>query len=485
MRVSFWNKAQGRPSLGFHGRDAMRCFALLLAFFFAPFAHAAEPLTVGFADVDITPALGAKPVYLAGFGQNRKATKIHDPLMARAVVLAHGKQKIALVSVDVVGLFLPTVERIREKLPGFNYVLFSATHNHEGPDTLGLWGPNPLASGVDAEYLERLEASCVKAVQKADEARKPAVVRIGSATAPELLRDARLPEVKHDELVVVAFRDPKTGAPLGILVQWNCHPETLDSTNKEITADFVGYAVKHLRESQKCPVAYFTGTVGGLMTTLRLPVKDDAGRELADGSFEKADRYSKLLAGVAEKALANAAPASLTPFHVHTRSILIPVDNNLYRIAWKVGTLRRKLYHWDDEPTPKEFVETDDVSKPVAVRTEVGYLHLGDLEIAVIPGEIYPELVLGKVQDPPDPGADFPDAPIEPAIYPTMKGKRLMIVGLGNDELGYIIPKRQWDDKPPFCYGLKKAQYGEANSVGPEAAPIICRTFHDLVRCSK
>ena len=60
-------------------------------------------------------------------------------------------------------------------------------------------------------------------------------------------------------------------------------------------------------------------------------------------------------------------------------------------------------------------------------KTEVGYLKLGDLEVAVIPGEIYPELVLGKVQDPADPGADFPDAPVEPAIYAQMKGKHRMI----------------------------------------------------------
>jgi len=56
-----------------------------------------------------------------------------------------------------------------------------------------------------------------------------------------------------------------------------------------------------------------------------------------------------------------------------------------------------------------------------------------------------------------------------------------MIIGLGNDELGYILPKRQWDEKPPFCYGLKKAPYGEVNSLGPDTAPIICETFRKLV----
>jgi hypothetical protein len=71
---------------------------------------------------------------------------------------------------------------------------------------------------------------------------------------------------------------------------------------------------------------------------------------------------------------------------------------------------------------------------------------------------------------------------MEPGLYPNMPGKHKMIIGLANDELGYFIPKRQWDEKPPFCYGLKKAQYGEQNSVGPEAAPIICGEFVKLVK---
>jgi hypothetical protein len=460
----------------------MRLLLLLILTLVTSSAAVAEPLTVGFGEADLTPDLKKGPVYLAGFGKDRKATKVHDPITARAVVLADGDRRIALVSADVVGLFLPSIERIREKLPGFHYVLVSATHNHEGPDTLGLWGPNPFKSGVDPAYLKRVEEGCAEAVRKADAARKPAAVRIGTVTAPGLIRDSRLPEVKHDELVVLQFRDPATDAPLGLLVQWNCHPEVLDGKNTEITADFPYYVVKYLRERHKCPVAYFTGTVGGLMTTLHLPVKDEAGNELKDGTFAKAERYGTLVGQLADKALAKAMPLALTPFEVRTKAVLVPVDNNLYRLAWQFGTLDRQMYAWNGNPTPKEFTRSSDVAKPAAVKTEVGYLKLGELEVAVIPGEIYPELVLGKVQDPPDPGADFPDAPAEPAVYAQLRGKHRMLIGLGNDELGYFIPKRQWDVKPPFCYGLKKAQYGEENSVGPEAAPIICGVFRDLVK---
>ena len=90
--------------------------------------------------------------------------------------------------------------------------------------------------------------------------------------------------------------------------------------------------------------------------------------------------------------------------------------------------------------------------------------------------------VLDRVQDPADPGADFPDAPIEPAIYKQLKGPHRMLIGLANDEICYIIPKRQWDEKPPFCYGLTKAPYGEVNSLGPETGPLICAAFRDLVK---
>src|SRR4051812_34229973 len=95
--------------------------------------RAAEKLAIGFGECDVTPVVGKKPVYLAGFMTDRTATKIHDPIMARAVVMNDGSKTIAMVSVDVIGLFLPVVERVRGELKGIDFVLVSSTHNHEGP----------------------------------------------------------------------------------------------------------------------------------------------------------------------------------------------------------------------------------------------------------------------------------------------------------------------------------------------------------------
>ncbi len=439
-----------------------------------------EPLKAGFGEADITPEVGKNPVYLAGFGQNRKATTIHDPLKARAVVFAHAGRKVALVSLDLVGLFYDSTERVRQQLPGFTYVLLSCTHNHEGPDTLGLW--SPFQMGIDRAYLKRVEEAAVKAVRQAEAALRPVAAQIGSAVAPELLHDGRLPIVKHDELVALRLHEAGGEKPVGLVVQWNCHPETLSSKNTQVSADFVGYTVKHLEQKYRCRVVYLTGTVGGLMTSLKVEVKDDKGRALADGTFEKTERYGLLVGQLAEKALSKAKALRLAPIEARTRTLFLPVDNKSYLFAWRLGVLKRQAYLWQDDPYKAEPVAEVPAKKRICIRSEVGLLRLGELDVAAIPGEIYPELVLGKVQDPPDPGADFPKAEIEPAIYAQLRSPHRMLIGLANDEIGYIIPKRQWDEQKPYCYGLPRAQYGESNSLGPDTAPLLCRAFREVTR---
>jgi hypothetical protein len=442
----------------------------------------AGTLQVGIGEVDITPAIvKGKPVYIAGFGHNRIATGVLDPLMARAIVFSDGKSTAAIVSLDLVGLSYGNTLSIRKRLPGFSYVVMSCTHNHEGPDTIGLWGPTVYKSGVDKEYIQRVEDCAVEAIQLARKNLKPATARIGTAVDGSLLDDSREPYVKHDELVVLEFTgtDKKRS---GLLVQWNCHPETLASQNTQLSSDYVGYTVKALREKYHCPVVYLTGTVGGLMTNLHTTVRDDNGKELPGGSIEKTVRYGQNLARLAEKAVAESKPAHLTPIDARSIDVYLPLDNPSFLMARQLGLMVRDNYVWAADWRTGKPLAQEPAAKKISLRSEVGWLKLGQLEIAMIPGEIYPELVLDKVQNPVDPAADYADAPVEPAIYKQMNGPFRMIIGLANDEIGYIVPKRQWDVKAPFCYGRKKAQYGEENSLGSETAPILCNAFKELVK---
>jgi len=459
----------------------MRPFITLFCSLFALPAVAAD-LRVGFAAVNVTPKLEGKIVYVAGFGHNRKATGVADPLYSRAIVLTDGTTKVAIASVDVVGFFYENTLNVRKQLKGFDQIVVTSTHNHEGPDTLGLWGATAVTSGIDRAYLTQLEAGIVESIKAADAALKPVTARIGTKAAPELLHDGRQPIIKHDELVAVSFTDVATNKIAGVLVQWNCHPETLGDKNTRLSADYVGYTVDEIAKKHGCPVVYLTGTVGGLMTSLHVKITDEKGVELKEGSIEKTERFGRLVGRVTLAALDNSQPVELTPIRAKRADLFLPCDNKMYVLGHQVGVLKRDAYLWSGDPTKAAPLTGDATKQRICMRTEIGWLGLGQLEIALIPGEIYPELVLGKVPDPAPQGADFPDAAIEPAIYKQLSGPHRMIVGLANDELGYILPKRQWDEKAPYTFGSKSAPYGEINSLGPETGPLICEAFRRLVR---
>jgi hypothetical protein len=444
-------------------------------------ARAGEPLAVGFAQEDVTPDPAARTVWMAGFGQGRKATAVHDPVWARALVIQADGKRIALVSVDVIGLFHESVERIRKQLDGFDYVLVSSTHSHEGPDTMGLWGQNPATSGVDRDYLARLEAGVAAAARSAAARAEPVAASFAAAADATLVADGRQPYVKDDELRVLLFRRAD-GKPAGVLVQWNCHPETLDDKNTLVSSDFPHFTREYLEKVFDCPVAFFSGAIGGMMTSLGLEVRDEAGNKLEDGTFEKTQVYGRRIGQFADQTIRRAEPIRLTPIRLRSRKLFLPQDNPIYTTMFTLGVVDRRAFRWDGSPDSATPAPGRLLMGRMAIQSEVGVLRLGELTMIAVPGEIYPELVRGGIQDPQDPAADFPGAAKEPVLFDAVASGKRMIFGLANDEIGYIIPKSQWDTKAPYCYGRQKPQYGEVNSLGPETAAILCEAIVRLLK---
>jgi len=60
-----------------------------------------------------------------------------------------------------------------------------------------------------------------------------------------------------------------------------------------------------------------------------------------------------------------------------------------------------------------------------------------------------------------------------PPLRELMPGRVKFVLGLANDEIGYILPKSEWDTEPPHLFGAQGAPYGEVNSVGPDTAFIL------------
>ena len=207
-------------------------------------SSSAIPLEAGFAETDITPPLKDKTVYLAGFGHNRKATGVHDPLKARAVVLRHGDRKIAGCQSRRGRLLSAAGRRPCAPAQGFTYVLVSSTHNHEGPDTMGLWGPCRFSSGIDAAYLRLIvESSIVEAVRAADAARRP----VTAGSAPPAPRSCCTTAASLSSSTTNWWPWPFTMSRRAGWRGWSsagtATPRRWTARTPLVSADFVGYVV--------------------------------------------------------------------------------------------------------------------------------------------------------------------------------------------------------------------------------------------------
>ena len=464
---------------------------------------AAEGLEAGAAKTAITPSVTANKVYMAGFGNNRVATGVHDDLWARCLALEAGPGKLALCDVDLIGFFYDDVlkvrAQVRAEVPDVTQVIVAASHDHEGPDTMGLWGPSPLQSGIDEAYMDTLDSRVAATAVAALKSLKPARLVLGRDDHPLLALlqdDSRPPYVKDPHLFAMKLTNASDGAAIATLVNWSDHPETLDSKNTLITSDYPNWLRQYVEEHEGGMAVFFNGTIGGLLSTLgeQVAIEDPETGEVAkDATWRKAELVGDMIGKVAVRALASGIEAPVDSIVIRHKVIFAPIDNDGFRVGGALGVFRGRKGLWTNG-RPDPATEQRDLPQfggkvPYAtghdLQTEVDYIQFrgaGRLlaEIATAPGEIYPELVNGGITR--YPGADYPDAPFEPTIRTAMRSPYPMVFGLANDELGYIIPRCEWDNKPPWLQNRSHRWYGEVNSAGPDVAGAVTRALRELMQ---
>ncbi|MEJ2010583.1 MAG: neutral/alkaline non-lysosomal ceramidase N-terminal domain-containing protein [Acidobacteriota bacterium] len=255
-------------------------------------------LRAGAAKTVITPDIHAGKVYMAGFGSNRVATGVHDNLYARCLAIGASQKTLVVCAVDLIGLFHQDVLKVREKvearLPDVTQVIVASTHDHEGPDTLGLWGPGPLRSGVNLKYLDWVIGRIADTAVRAVTSMQPARMTLGRNRSP-LLRllqdDSRPPYVKDPYLFVMRLTSLSTGKTIATLVNWSDHPETLGGSNTLISADYPYWLCQYVEHHEGGMAVFVNGSIGGLLSTLGNQVSlldTGTGRVARDGTWEKA-----------------------------------------------------------------------------------------------------------------------------------------------------------------------------------------------------
>ena len=158
-------------------------------------AVAAEPVfKAGFAERDITPAVGAEQP--GGYGKSFNRS-IHDPCKVRAAVFDDGSHRVALVGIDALFIRRPAVVAARRQIeagcgiPAAS-VMIAASHTHSG-GPMGMIYPGEydhgdelvrklayeMSSLADNEYLRKVETAIAEAVCDANEHRTAARAAAG------------------------------------------------------------------------------------------------------------------------------------------------------------------------------------------------------------------------------------------------------------------------------------------------------------------
>lgn len=424
-------------------------------------------------------------IWIAGFGTNRPAEGVNDPQWARAIALRNNGVTLAMVSVDAIGLFHNDVIDIRNMVdPSLkvDHVVVSSTHCHEVPDTMKIWsfwkrikGLDVPVFGADARYLQNLKEQAVAAVEEAVRGLQPCDMYCAQVEVPKegFVTDTRKPHVLDYNAYLWRFTKPDTDETIATFVNWGNHPESLGGDNTILTSDFCHYLREGVEKGVPEPngfvglggtCVYFQGMIGGLATQLHVTVPHRDGRQsFKEDTFEKAQALGDNLAILVCKTLRDPAQVwkNENPLiAVAAKTVKAPMTGTL---SWGIMLgLIHEGYYWGGK-----------------AKTEVNAIRIGGVRVLTIPGELYSEIVVGGVEA--LPGRDFEIEPVEsPALRTLMQGRMNLVIGLANDEIGYIIPKTQWDVKAPFVYDGKD-QYGEENSGGPDVAGVLYSTGCDLM----
>jgi len=386
----------------------------------------------------------------AGFG-SQGALGYYDDTWARAIVLEVGDTKVAIVSLDVVGFFYEEIERVRTELDaelqdhGIDKVIVSSTHTHEGCDTMGLWGnPGYATDGKHPLYQAFIRSQIVQAIADANTGLEPATMKAATTMHTAGIRDSRDPDVIDPWLQTAQFIG-SDDTVIGTIVNWSNHPEALAGDNSYISSDFPHGARTKLEEEFGGTAIYFSGSVGGLMTPLRVDMgppyydgfRDPDGNALpAEIARDRAYYIGELVADAAIGALTDAPVEQPTALELRSKELFMPGDNYSLRVLNAAGIFDKPTYTAGQNlgPFGDEF------------KTELVTVGLGSVRVQTVPGELFPELEVlhPETHEHQFGRADCAEAdtgrPFEPVIEAQFEEQHLFTLGLAQDELGYIVP---------------------------------------------
>jgi neutral ceramidase len=376
--------------------------------------HEPQPLLAAACQTPITPPLEVGLLMSAVEGRWEPFEGVRLPLLANVLVLEQQGRRMALVSLDLLGLAGRAVgsqERFRRRIViaagrciDNADLVIAATHTHSAPETLT--ATDLYKTPAFRRWVDDLATRIGQAIREAIPTLAPAVIRTASVKAPGLgihrrIKTIRGIELSHppiprkdilcdcgpvdDQVHVLAVARVSDKRTIAVLVNATCHP-VHEMCIRNISPDYPGEMARTLRRKHPGTVVlFFNGAAG------------DINPPTVSGGPRRAAAHGRKLAQAVEEALKRARPVRPEPLALRRSRVAL---------------------------TGRSTVNGQPVSR--AVVAPLAGLRFGQTAWLFLPGEPFVEIGL--------------------QIKRASPFKETAVIGYAEDMIGYLPTERAFDE---------------------------------------
>lgn len=347
---------------------------------------------------------------------------------------------------------------------------------------LRLFGIKRETKSTDEAFMELLYSQSLKAASAAISAMQPGTMSYNAFDIGDLIHDKQLPNVYDTNVNQIKFIPFNEGAREIWLVNMGVHPVRMGG-DRVVSSDYPGAIVRMASELANADAAFYQGAQLAI-------TREEAGLNLggsdeynslateAEKSFFAVNAYGKEVVS----RMMTAEPVEsveLEPIlNIRHKELSLPVTNSLLLLIAKIEMINNIVVK-----TSIDFTQS-------RVITEVGYCELGKhLAIGIMPGELDPEIAFGGTRTAAESwnGTDWKYPPFNEVVG---SERKLIMFGLTNDQIGYIVPDNDYAHAFASLFedligGGANKHYEEMISLGKGTAPGIAQAFIEAVNETK
>lgn len=443
--------------------------------------------------------------------------EILDDMKVRVIALndGSGRGTAVFATVDSIGVSNGDIRIIRGMLSefaqkmGINSINIFATHTHSGIDTQGLWteiyrkwpknifsamtGIGETEQGTDPEYMEFLYGKVATAIKTAVDSMTEGIMTYAEKDiGAKYFSNKNRPSATSldTKLRRFTFVPYSKGAYPTIIVNMSAHPDVVglpvssdETKGHGVSGDYIYYMGETITNAGY-NFMFFNGAIAGIYIG-RVAVKADKRVDIAANYGREVGRMVLGLTKTEEEIKSDEYLMSLnfpkdqteewyTPWYegwvpaketevapilnIRLAKVEIPVTNPVIKAAGKLGVVNYLIKK---------------AGGNYYVTTEIGYMEMGEnIKIAFAPGEICTDLIYGGkslTAENSVKGKDY-----EGKILTDIFGEDVIIFGLANDAIGYIVPDND------YAMALAFGHYHETLSLGINTATVLAEAYEKI-----